>query len=145
MKPKHSHAIEGLENMPLQVDLVELSSLSPTNVALAIGEPGHGCQTIIRALSAFVLLRPAFYLPEIDKRCVLRSNNSKELVVWRPGEKRHFKITGESFLVCDGSIRRHSPNDDCFIFRACSEMCARVIEAAVVYVSSVAVEGLNTF
>ena len=99
MKPENSHAIKCLDDMTLQVDLVELSSFPSTDVAVAVRKPGDRCQTIIRALSAFVLFRSSFNFPEIDERCIFRSDNCEQLVVRGPGEKCNFKIARERFLV----------------------------------------------
>ena len=99
MEPENTHAIKCLDDMSLQVDLVELSSFPSTDVALAVRKPGNRRQAIIRALSAFVLFGSSFNFPEIDERCVFRSDNCEQLVVWGPGEKGYFKITRERFLV----------------------------------------------
>jgi len=99
MKPENSHAIECLDNMALQVDLVELSSFPATDIAVAVGKPSHGCQAIVWALTAFVFFGSGFNFPKIYERCVFRSDDCQQLIVWGPGEKRHFKITRERFLV----------------------------------------------
>ena len=145
MKPKNPYAIKCLDYLALQADLIKLPSFSTTDVAIAVWKPRHRCQAIIWALPAFVLFGSTFYFPKIDKRCVFRSDDGQQLVVGGPGEKCYFKITRKRFLVWDSSIRCDCPNDDCFVFRASSEMCPWVVEAAVIDVSSMTVESLDTF